>query len=176
MTISAEELHEWFDYDPESGQFRWKKRSKHSKNRFVSGQIAGSINKATNRRLLWLSDRRINASRAAYLMVYGELPANALIDHIDGNTLNDRINNLRLASQAQNTWNRLQRKNSRLALGVSKDPHGKFKARIQVPDGTKFNLGTWNTEAEAHACYMGAAAILHGDFWIGKRLKITADL
>ena len=56
-----------------------------------------------------------------------------------------------------------------LAAGVSKDARSRFEARIQTPDGRKINLGAWGSGAEAHACTMGAAAMLHGEFWVGLR-------
>lgn len=99
-------------------------------------------------------------------MSNGDIPDDMLIDHIDGDTLNDRLTNLRIAGAAQNTWNRIGA--GGMLKGVSKDSRGRFKARIGVPGG-KINLGTWDTEAEAHAAYMGAAAVLHGDYWLGNR-------
>jgi hypothetical protein len=92
-----------------------------------------------------------------------------LVDHADGDSLNDRLANLRLAGAAQNTWNRVQRFGSQYKLGVSKGPRGRYKARIQLPTGEKLSVGTWASEDEAHAAYMGAAAILHSEFWIGQR-------
>jgi hypothetical protein len=164
--IAAAELNEWFTYHPNTGEILWRKKPERSS--IQIGSVAGSIH--SGRRMLRVQGRRIYAARAAYIMTYGSIPQRALIDHIDGDTLNNRVSNLRLANSAQNTWNRIQRSsNPSLKLGVSKDVRGRFKARIQVPNGDKFNLGTWDTEAEAHAAYMGAAAVLHGEYWVGRR-------
>lgn len=162
-------LHEWLNFYPATGLFTWKKIA--PKNRARVGDPAGSISvQHKHRRLvLWLLGRRIYGSRAAYIYVHGDIPQTALVDHIDGDTLNDRISNLRLASSTQNVWNRIQRKGTLYAMGVTKSERGRFKARIQLPTGVKLNLGTWDSEAEAHAAYMGAAAILHSDFWLGNR-------
>ncbi len=164
--IARDELLEWFVYVQETGLFYWKKRPAIGGQSAKVGDVAGTITKA-NRRMLWLRGRRIYAGRAAYIMVNGEIPDGALIDHIDGDTLNDRLDNLRLANAAQNTWNRIG--SHAMAKGVVKDVRGRFKARIARADGGKINLGTWDTEAEAHAAYMGAAAIMHGDYWLGNR-------
>ena len=164
--ISRDDLLHWFTYEPDNGVFRWRQSPANS---VKVGDIAGSIYDVSKRqrRRLFLRGEKIASSRAAYMYEHGDIPANALIDHKDGDTLNDRIDNLRLASAVQNNWNRLRGES--LMQGVSKDERGRFKSRIQTPDGRKINLGTWATEAEAHAAYMGAAAILHGEFWIGNR-------
>jgi hypothetical protein len=173
-TITQEELHEWFDYDPDRGLFTWKKIAPRSRLRI--GDAAGSPNTqhGKTRRVLWLLGRRIYAARAAYIYVHGDIPPEVLVDHADGDQLNDRISNLRLASTAQNVWNRIQRDGVKMKLGVSKGERGRFKARIQSPNGNKINLGTWATEEEAHAAYMGAAAILHSEFWVGMRPSRSA--
>lgn len=169
VTVTQALLHEWFYYDPETGLFAWRKRP--IKSTISIGTVAGSIAKQHQglRRVIWLQGKRIYASRAAYIYVHGDLPDTVLVDHIDGDALNDRIANLRLASTAQNTWNRLQKKGSRYKLGVCKNIRGRFYAQIQMPTGKKLHLGTWANEGEAHAAYMGAAAILHSEFWIGHR-------
>lgn len=145
--------------------FYWIKRPKTGGWSAKVGDVAGSVN-AKNRRVLWLKRKRIYAGRAAWVMSNGDIPDNVLVDHIDGDTLNDRLANLRIAGAAQNTWNRVG--GAAKKKGVSKDARGLYKARIGWR-GHKINLGTWATEAEAHAAYMGAAAVLHGDFWLGNR-------
>lgn len=168
--ITQAELREWLDYEPDTGVFRWRKRA--PKSRVSVGDIAGSdqTQHGKVRRMLWLNGRRMYAARAAYVYVHGDIPPEVLVDHRDGDTLNDRIDNLRLAGTAENTWNRIQRDGALHKLGVSKDERGRFKSRIQLPSGQRLNLGTYATEDEAHAAYMGASAILHSEFWIGRRL------
>jgi hypothetical protein len=167
MSITRDELLRWFDYDPSTGIFRWREKPERS---YVKiGEIAGSAQDKKGRRVLWLQRRRINCARAAYIYVHGDIPDGMLIDHADGDRSNDRIANLRPASAVQNTWNRLRRDGSELKLGAARTSQGRFNARIQPTGGSKIYLGTWDTEAEAHAAYMGAAAILHSEFWIGNR-------
>lgn len=173
--ISQDDLHRWLNYNPDTGDFTWKEKPPKS-NRPI-GSIAGSVLRMRDgrfRRMLWVNGIRIYANRAAFIYVHGDIPKNALIDHIDGDTCNDRISNLRFASTAQNVWNRLSA--GARAQGVSKDARGRFKARIQAPSGIKINLGTWETEAEAHAAYMGASAVLHGDFTPRDRASKSNEL
>lgn len=172
-TLSREKLSEWFTYSPNTGHFFWRKRPERGGMNCRAGDQAGSIQKVTNsetrRRVLSLQGQKITAARAAYVMIHGSIPDRALIDHINGDTLDDRIENLRLASHAQNAWNRSSPEEVPYRKGVTKGVRGRFKARITGPDGRKINLGTWDTEAEAHAAYMGASAILHGAFSILRR-------
>lgn len=172
--LSQATLRRWLRYDPETGLFYWRERPWRAKVRV--GDVAGSVETqhGKKRRILWVSGTRMYASRAAYIYVHGDIPDAALVDHANGDTLNDRIENLRLASTAQNVWNRMQREGTGYPLGVTKTHRGRFKARIQLPNGRKLNIGTWNSEEEAHAAYMGAAAILHTEFWIGSRMEQDA--
>src|SRR6185437_8536004 len=131
--ITIADLHEWVTYDPRTGEFKWRKRPERSAGGRQIGSTAGSVKRGRYpRRILWIKGQRINAARAAYMIVNGEIPASALIDHVDGDTLNDRIDNLRLANSAQNSWNRLQKNGSEMKAGVSRGIRGRFKARIQA--------------------------------------------
>lgn len=51
--------------------------------------------------------RSILVSRLIYNLFFGEVPKNAVIDHIDGNPLNNNIENLRAVSRQINSKNRV---------------------------------------------------------------------
>ena len=74
------------------------------------------------------------------------------IDHIDRNTINNNINNLRIATARQNVLNRVFK-------GVSKDGIS-WRARIMV-NGVNKNLGHYKTEEEAIEVYKRAKAEIH---------------
>ena len=76
-----------------------------------------------------------------------------LIDHYNGNTLDNRKSNLRIANSNINNQNRLD------AKGYYKVKN-KWKAQIAV-DKKKIYLGRYNTEAEARTAYLKAKAIYH---------------
>jgi hypothetical protein len=81
-----------------------------------------------------------------YLMNYtGPLK----VDHIDHNTLNARISNLRLCTQAQNTQNKSSKKGSTSEyVGVHKEKTGVWRACAAVNE--KYIIrGTFKTELEA---------------------------
>jgi HNH endonuclease len=96
-------------------------------------------------------------------MLDRELSSNEYPDHIDGNGLDNRRSNLRLATNQENRWNsRLYSNNTSGAKGVEKRG-SKFRASITL-NGKKVNLGTFETIQEAHEAYKAAAKSNYGEF------------
>lgn len=87
------------------------------------------------------------------------------VDHIDHDGLNNQDENLRLASQAQNTHNNRGCRNATSAFkGVSWDrTRGRWTAHIQT-DGRQRNLGRYRSEIEAALVYDRAARAAWGEF------------
>lgn len=87
------------------------------------------------------------------------------IDHIDGDGLNNRRSNLRLATRSQNFQNsRIRSTNTSGYKGVHWDKHAhKWRARI-VLDGYNKNLGLFDNREEAAAMYDVAAIEYFGEF------------
>jgi hypothetical protein len=80
-----------------------------------------------------------------------------VVDHIDGNGLNNRRDNLRIVSQQQNTWNRREYKGS-----ISfRDNH--WHAMILI-NGKKVHLGFFKDETTARKAKEYAHKILRGTF------------
>ncbi len=88
-----------------------------------------------------------------------------LIDHIDGNGLNNQRSNLRIATNSQNQMNRgSQRGSSSRFAGVSfHKQSGRWQARITC-DARLQHLGLHKTEEEAALAYNQAALAVHGEF------------
>lgn len=94
-----------------------------------------------------------------------QAPDGVEVDHINGNTLDNRRENLRLATHQQNSWNQKKRTGSRSAFkGVCwHGQNSKWRARIKV-SGKEIALGCYASEVEAAKAY-NAAAIKHfGEF------------
>jgi hypothetical protein len=87
------------------------------------------------------------------------------IDHINGNGLDNRRSNLRLASIAQNNMNTRRRStNTSGYKGVSwKKDKQKWSVEIHV-DKRKFFLGYFDNPADGYEVYCEAAKKLHGEF------------
>ena len=84
-------------------------------------------------------------------------------DHIDGNGLNNRRNNLRLATKAQNNRNR--KINASSKSGYKGVDYKKNKWRARISDGQRsIHLGYFSTPEEAYAAYCEAAKEIHGEF------------
>ena len=83
------------------------------------------------------------------------------VDHQNHNTLDNRRNNLRECTCAQNKMNR---RRSRRFRGVTWDgPTERWRAQIQA-NGKHMYIGLFYSEQEAALAYDAAAKIHHGEF------------
>lgn len=86
------------------------------------------------------------------------------VDHVDGNGLNNRKSNLRLATRIQNARNRKVNKNNTSGYkGVSLLPHGRWISYI-THQKRRITIGLYDTREEAARAYNEVATILHGEF------------
>ena len=86
-----------------------------------------------------------------------------LVDHIDGDGLNNVRANLRPATPAENAQNRSVRSDSKSGLkGVQQRTPGRWIARIQV-DGRRLHLGVYASADVAARAYDAAAPEYFGD-------------
>lgn len=92
-------------------------------------------------------------------------PKNMLVDHINGNILDNRKENLRICSVIENSLNRKGNKNSTSKYkGVSyKTQYKKWQAQI-TSKGKDYHLGYFDSEIEAARIYDIKAKELHGKF------------
>lgn len=87
-----------------------------------------------------------------------------VVDHINGNRLDNRRENLRVCTYAENARNNGAIKKSSALRGVSWHAKaGKWRATIKL-NGKSKHVGYFATEAEAAAAYDEAARSLHGEF------------
>ena len=124
------------------------------------GCLAGWVN-PNNYRYVSISNKKYLLHRLIWLYHYGYLPK--MLDHINGDSLDNRVENLRPATHSQNTANSRVKSHSKSGIkGVSKQGRG-YYAKIQVR-GKSFYLGTYETPELAKECYDFAAELAFGEF------------
>lgn len=97
--------------------------------------------------------------------ILGAPSGGVVIDHINGDPLDNRRSNLRICSQRDNARNCRRGKNNKSGFkGVSwKADIGKWRARIMV-DRKEISLGAFNSAEEAAKAYDAAAVQYFGQF------------
>jgi hypothetical protein len=107
-----------------------------------------------------VKDRReVAVHRVIWALYYGSWPEQS-VDHIDGDTENNRIANLRDVSVATNSRNTKKYGNNTSGyIGVTRTASGRWQARIGYNMG-RICLGSFDTAEEAYAAYRKKAAEL----------------
>lgn len=177
-----EYLNECFEYNPETGELKWKRRprehfaSLHSYNRWHTineGKMAGyKSSKSDGRRaciFITMSSfkgtpRGMVAHRVIYSMLGIEVPEGMEIDHKNRDPWDNRFENLRLATSQQNCFNRKRRRDKvdGLPKGVRRGGK-KFYASISL-NGKETYLGRFLTAELAAQAYREAATKHYGEF------------
>jgi len=172
-TLPQELVRELFTY--EDGKLLWRK----SGMGITVGANAGFncfYKKDNNfRRIIKYKGKRYSRSVLVWIYHHGDVPVDLLVDHHKGNTLDDRIENLRLATHEENNKNRVKslsfkgKPTSSKYKGVHWHKNKeKWQAEIKaMKDGKscRLYLGIFDTEEEAYAAYVAAAKLRHGDFF-----------
>lgn len=157
----ADYLRRIFNYDPETGILYWNYREdvpKATNTRFA-GCIAGSYDKG------YLTVRLNNVlymvHRVAFVIYHGDiLGIEDEIDHEDLNGCNNKIRNMRKATDTDNNANKdMQVNNTSGSKSIDQLPSEKWRARI-----AGLHLGCYDTIQEATEAYGQAAETLYGKF------------
>lgn len=96
--ITQEQLKNILRYDPETGDFYWIKPINGVKPFSKAGHMVHKY------LCICINKRKYRAHRLAWLYTNGEWPEND-IDHVNGNPVDNRIDNLREATRSQNNYN-----------------------------------------------------------------------
>lgn len=148
---SQETLRHYFDYNPNTGVFVWK-NSKSPK--VKPGDTAGTTDKQ-GYRIIRVEGNLYKAHRLAWVYVYGEDPADKVIDHINCVTNDNRISNLRLVTDVENRYNQPK------AKGYSYHKRDDCYQAYIGANGVLKHLGYHDTPEEAHKAYLDAKQQLH---------------
>lgn len=139
---SQDTIKKHLDYDPETGKATWKSRDDDPA---WTGRYAGT-RAGYKVGVYWyikLFKEAYSLHRVIWKLMKGEDPL--IIDHINHNSLDNRIDNLRNVDELTNQRNH---KYKGKQLGIKKMKSGRWSARIKVA-GESVWLGTHDTEQEA---------------------------
>jgi len=152
-------INELVSYDADSGVFTWKvDRGGKAK----AGLAAGSL-RADGYFALCLDGKSCVAARIAWFVATGSDPDLLDVDHIDGDKCNNRISNLRLASESQNCANRKRRSDNKSGFkGVY--AMGKKWAASVTSNKKRVHLGLFETPELAYSAYVSVATVKHAEF------------
>lgn len=170
---SPEKMRAVLSYDPETGALTFKRRPLEM---FPNARLANAWNSRCAGKPACSTDRKgykcgpvfgilMQAHRVAWVVHYGEWPK-AGVDHINQNGSDNRLCNLREATQFENLRNIPKfSTNTSGYKGVSLDKRsGLWVARVST--GTNYQyLGMYATRERASEVYLAAAKEYHGEFF-----------
>lgn len=157
--MNIQELQKLFSYNPENGQLRWtalgkgRTKTKPAGAKLSTGYIGVVV-----------GPKRYLAHRICWALHYKRWPADQ-IDHVNGDKTDNRISNLREATNFQNGKNlKLSVKNTSGVCGVTFDRQtGKWRATIKI-DGKQRCLGRWLVFQDAVAARRAAEKKYFGEW------------
>lgn len=133
-------------------------------------QEAGNID--NNYRRVKIKRKSYLTHRIIFLMHHGYLPD--VVDHINGNTFDNSIDNLRDSNKMTNRWNCVGNSNTLTGVkGVYVDGK-KFKALVNV-NGKRYYLGMYDTIAEAKIVVDAKYIELQKEFSLQNSRKFSSD-
>lgn len=167
--LTQERLKELFHYDPLTGVFTRLVSTRRVKAGTVAGTLLHPVNSRTAYYSIKIDGHNYYNHRLAYLYMVGKFPAH-LLDHQDGNGLNNAYTNLRECKHYQNIRNTST--NSTNTSGVKNvfwdKSVNKWRGTfgIRLPNGKRqhINVGTFTDLTEAAEAVRLKRVELHGDF------------
>lgn len=154
--LTQSDLRQMFLYDP--GGFFIRQKS------VRGGKVGVRVGALSGCGYIYLSVRnhRYRLHRLVWLFHHGRMP-DGIVDHINGDKSDNRIENLRLATVSQNKANEKLRQDNSSGFKGAKPHNGRWQARI-AENGVRRSLGYYDTPEEAHAAYVKRAREVFGDF------------
>lgn len=141
--MTQELVKELFIYDDNIGRLIRKSNN----------EIAGYVWKDPKRsnhfyRSIKINYKEYKEHRLIWLYHYGSMPIDQ-IDHIDGNSINNKIDNLREVTNIINSKNRCIQSNNTVGYHGITMHKGRYRVRINI-NGIRKSCGVYNTFEEAY--------------------------
>lgn len=151
-------LHELFTFDAEAGVLLWRRRPAEDFadarawkifNARFADTMAGSIS-GYGYRTISFNLKSWRAHRLIWIYAHGDIPDGKQIDHINGKRDDNRLENLRLVTSAENNRNSSMRSNNTSGvMGIAWHKGArKWQAKIKI-NGRMKHLGLFDTVAAA---------------------------
>lgn len=158
--ITQARLKEVIHYDKDTGVFQWVEVTGNQCKLNTPLECSPSCDYL----LITIDKVTYRAHRLAWLYVYGVMP-NSIIDHIDGNTKNNAISNLRKADRVTNGYNSKLRCDSKTGVkGVTWDKtRNKYRVCLVV-NKVQYQLGRFDDLEFASLVIREARDKYHGEF------------
>jgi hypothetical protein len=156
--LNKEYLHQLFDY--KDGELYWKiKRS----NKTNVGDKAGSLGKSSSGIYykVMIDYKSYNLHQIIFLYFFDYIPS--YVDHIDKNTLNNKIENLREATCSQNMWNVGKIITNKSGYKNIHFEHNKWVVRFRV-NGEKKYFGRYEDIKLANFVAIEARNLYHKNY------------
>lgn len=167
--MTQEELRKLVTYRKKDGALIWKRRAGDDRitktfNTRFAGKVVGSVT-ANGYLETAITQKRFLVHRLVFLYHRGYLPE--FVDHRNGNTVDNRISNLREATRAQNMQNTTVKVNNRSGSsvkGVSQyGKHGKWRVQIMA-NRVLYTKASFDSMEEAEKYAKELMIKLHKEF------------
>lgn len=160
MKRPDERIEDAFDYSPETGILTRKFKGGHER-------AAGTRKAHKGYTKIGFNGHEYPAHRLIWWLVYGALPTR-FIDHVNGDRSDNRLCNLRLATDAENKRNvGIRAHNTSGFKGVTWDKDNRKWLAHATLNGKGYHLGRYTTAENAARAYRDFAKKNHGDFYRG---------
>lgn len=151
INLSQSEVRQVFLWDDLTRQLRWRDKPPGRSGRIVAGGIAGHVRPDGYRQVTYLR-KAYFVHRLVWIYHNGDIPEGMQVDHINGNRLDNRPQNLRLATPWQQQRNRGRSKNNSTGRTGVYRISGSSDWRAQIKVNRKaIVIGRYPTMAEAIA-------------------------
>lgn len=156
--MSKERLRFLFTYH--DGNLLWRNPTS---NRVKIGEVAGCL--TTNNYYLLSYDNNKRMLHRVIWDYFNECGCKGfLVDHIDGNSMNNRIENLRLADYSQNAGNSVAHEDNQTGYkNIEPYKNGRFRVRLSR-HGQRYDLGIFDDINEAIQARNQKSKELYGSF------------
>lgn len=162
MQLTAQRARSLFRYDAATGDLKWTIR----KSGKIPADLTAGYLDEEGYRVVRVDGVNYRAHRVIWLIVFGKWPK-AMLDHKNGDRSDNRLKNLREASNSQNQMNKVPKRGSQSGFKgvvVIRKPYG-LRYRPQIYESGKLRtFGLYRSAEEAHAVYQREAAARFRDF------------